>query len=262
MSGTFDENGGIDASGRLLVFLGKKKSGKSKLALLWLQQYPGDKLIIDVNRTDGPIGPDVIDIEGRVGDLPDKWPEDLRKFGPDDKPLPMTIRFLPDAGSNTPRTNGQPGGMIADIDHMLGLAWVKGKVCILIHETGIVARSNRVGRNMLRICQSNRHREITGLFCAPRALTMEPLVVGQGDVVYVFYLPNRHDQKRVAELVGWDADEFSEAVNDLRQYEYLRVDTNENQPDTDGEPDLRIVHFEPLPEIVIRQLKASTPSDV
>ena len=152
--------------------------------------------------------------------------------------------------------------MIADIDHMLGLAWVKGDVCILIHETGIVARSNRVGRNMLRIVQSNRHQRITCLFCAPRAVTMEPLVVGQADVLYVFALPSKYDQQRVADQVGWDVEEFAVLVKDLRQYEYLRVDTNENQPDDDAEPDMRIVHFDPLPPVVIRQLKSLTPSDV
>lgn len=259
--GTLDEKGRLDSSGRILALIGKKRTGKSKLALLWFTVYEGDRLVIDVNGTDGPVGDDVIEIRGKVGDLPDKWPEHLRRETPDGKPLPMTIRYVPDAGSDTPKTSGQPGGMIADIDHMLSLAWVRGDVCILIHETGIVAASGNVARTMKRILQSNRHRRITCLFCAPRPITMDPLVIGQSDLVYIFELPNEDDQKRLAGQIGWSAGDLQEAIHDLKRYEYLRFDSNESKPEGDA-PDLRLIHFEPLPEIVMRRLKSMTPSDM
>ena len=82
MSGTFNDDGTIDATGRVLVLLGKKRSGKSKLAILWFEQYPGDRLMIDVNGTDGPFGDDIIEIRGTVGDLPDKCPTNYARPGP------------------------------------------------------------------------------------------------------------------------------------------------------------------------------------
>lgn len=237
--GTLTSRGEIDPSrGVLLTCLGKKRSGKSKMALLWFESYPYDRVVIDVNGTDGP-HKDVIELHGSVDELPTKWPEHQREDG-----KRMTLRYHPDAGSPT---------FLEDVDAVLGMAYRTGRVCILIHEVGLIAPANRTPPHMRRILQSNRHRQITAIFCCPRPVTVDPLVLAQSDMVYVFELPNPKDRERVAETIGWDPRDFSAGVHELGPHEYLRADTNESRPG-DGEPDLRLVSCPALPADVVAHL--------
>jgi hypothetical protein len=222
----------------LISCLGKKRSGKSKMGLLWFQSYPYDRVVIDVNGTDGP-HKDVIELHGTVEDLPAKWPEELRE---DDKR--MTLRYHPDTGSST---------FLEDCDAFLGMAYRTGRVCVLVHEMGLIAPAGRTPPHVRRILQSNRHRQITGIFCAPRPITMNVLVLAQSDLVYAFELPNKNDRHRVAENIGWPADDFDLAMAELGPHEYLRADTNEDKP-AEGEPDLRLVHCPALPADVVAGL--------
>lgn len=249
--GTLDSRGEIDPSvGVVMTFLGKKRSGKSKMALLWFESYPYDRVVIDINGTDGPHHPSgphdqLVELHGTVDTLPRKWPEHLREYAEDGRPKRMTLRFHPDMGSPT---------FLEDVDAVLGLAFRTGRVCVLIHEAGLVAPSNRTPPHMKRMLQSNRHRQLTCLFCAPRSKTMDTLVLGQADLVYVFELPNGDDRDTVADAIGWDRTDFRLAVQELGAHEYLRADTNENKPATEGEPDMRLVHFPALPADVVARL--------
>jgi hypothetical protein len=237
--GTLNSRGEIDPSkGVLITCLGKKRSGKSKMALLWFESYPYDRVVIDVNGTDGP-HKEVIELHGTVDDLPAKWPEHLREDG-----KRMTLRYHPDAGSPT---------VLEDVDAVVGMAYRTGRVCILIHEMGLIAKAGKTPPHVLRVLQSNRHRQITGIFCAPRPITMDVLVLAQSDLVYIFELPNRKDRERVAENIGWESSDFHDAVHELGPHEYLRADTNETRP-VEGEPDLRLVHVEALPREVVARL--------
>jgi hypothetical protein len=242
--GTLNKRGEIDPNiGVIIAAVGKKRSGKSKMLLLWFESYPYDRVVIDINGTDGPFharpGEQLIELHGTVETLPTKWPEHEREDG-----KRMTLRYHPDMGSPT---------FLEDVDAVLGMAYRTGRVCILVHETGLVAPSGKTPPHMLRILQSNRHRQITGLFGAPRAKTMNTLVIGQADLVYVFELPNDDDRKAVADAIGWPRDDFGLAINELGPHECLQGDTNENRPE-DGQPDLRLVHLPALPAEVVAQL--------
>lgn len=238
--GTLNSRGEIDPSvGVVMSFLGKKRSGKSKMALLWFESYPYDRVVIDINGTDGPHR-DVIELHGTVDELPTKWPEHLREDG-----KRMTLRYHPDMGSPT---------FLEDVDAVLGMAFRTGRVVVLVHEAGLIAKSSKTPPHMLRMLQSNRHRQLTMLLCAPRPLTMNTLVLGQSDIVYIFELPNRADRETVADAIGWERDDFALAVNELPPHGYLRADTNENRPETENEPDLRLVSCPPLPAEVVTQL--------
>lgn len=243
--GTLNSRGEIDpAKGVVILHVGKKRSGKSKMALLWFESYPYDRVVIDINGTDGPHhaapGEQLVELHGTVDTLPTKWPEDLREDG-----KRMTLRYHPDMGSPT---------YLEDVDAVLGMAYRTGRVCVLIHEVGLVAKSSKTPPHMLRILQSNRHRQLTVLMCCPRPLTVNPLVLGQSDLVYVFELPNRADRETVADAIGWDRDDFHLAVAELDAHGYLRADTNENRPAGEGEPDLRLVSCPALPAEVVAQL--------
>jgi len=241
MSGTFDQRGEIDPNrGVVFCCLGKKRSGKSVMGLLLFSSYPYDRLVIDVNGTDGPFN-GVVDVSGTVDTLPDTWGEIDRP----DEDQPMTVRYVPDMGSST---------FLEDVDHMLGLAHRQGQICILIHEAGQIAPVNRTPANMRRILHGNRHRKLTVILCAPRTMTMDTLAVGQADVLYIFELPNPHDRRRVADIVGLDPADFDDMVHDLPPHGYLRIDTNEDKP-AEGQPDLRVIEFPPLPRDVVAGLK-------
>ena len=245
MSGSFDRHGElVIGDGRIITCLGKKRSGKSKVGRLIFDSYPGDRLVIDVNGTDGPVN-GAVELRGSVDELETRWPEHLRE----DRE-PMLIRYVPDAGSPT---------CLEDMDHVLGLAWRKQDVCVLVHEMGLLAPAGRTPPNCRRVLQSNRHRRVTLIACAPRPITMDPLVLQQSDVAYVFDLPNPDDRKRVADNIGWPPRDFDLQVQALKRHEFLRFDSNEDAPDDETQPDWRLVHCDPLPADVVAEIDRDRP---
>lgn len=240
MAGSFDQRGQLVISdGRIISCLGKKKSGKSIMGTLLFRSYPGDRIVIDVAGDDGPMGEGVTELKGTVEDLPRKWPEALRK----DKER-MTLRYVPDPGSPT---------KLEDVDAVVGLALSHGDCALLVHETSYLAPSGHVPPHTSRLLHQNRHRKVTAIFCDPRPITVDPLVLAQADVVYVFEMNVLQDRERVAKTIGWNVQDFSEGVLDLGPHEYLRYDANQPKPATEDEPDYRLVHFPALPEDVAKQ---------
>lgn len=241
MSGSFNAQGQLEiGDGRIITCFGKKRSGKSVMGKLLLASYPGDKMVIAANHDDGPFpdGKTVHLVEGDVTTLPAKWPEHLRE-APN---VPMTLRVQVDAGSDT---------FLEDQDHAIGLALGHGNCAVLVHEVGLLAPSNRVPPHMRRLLQANRHRRVTAILAGPRPITVDQLVIGQADLVYLFEMPVADDRKRVAQTIGWKVTDLDAAVEDLGRHEYLRFDANEPKPDA-GEEDMRLVHFPPLPEDIVK----------
>lgn len=257
VSGSFDDAGQLDiGDGRLILCVGKKRSGKSIMGLLLFQSYPGDKVVIDVAKDDGPMGPDVVELRGTVDTLPTTWPEDQRKQDQDGRPLPMTLRYAPDAGSPT---------FAEDMDHVIGLAVAQGDreraagrigTCILVHEIGRVAPANRTQPHMSRVLNHNRHSRVSAIMCGPRPKTIDPLVVQQADVIYIFALESKADRQRLAENMDWPEPDLAADLAALRAHEYLRLDTNEEKPDPDStEPDLRLTSWPALPGDVVGEVR-------
>ena len=240
MSGSFDDNGQlVIADGRILVYAGKKKSGKSVLALLMFRSYPYDKIVIDVNGDDGPNREDTIMLSGTAADLPRTLRRPMGRKGP------VTWLYVPDPGSPT---------LNQDLDAVVGLALKHGKThghcALLIHETGVQAPVHQCQPNMRRALMHNRHNGLTMMLCMPRTLEVETLIIHQADVVYVFDLPNFADRKKIANTIGMKVDDFEDAWEGLGPHEYLRYDANEPKP-VDGEKDFRLVHYPALPLEVV-----------
>lgn len=241
MSGSFDQKGQLDvARGLLITCTGKKRSGKSVMATLLFRSYPYDRVVIDVAGDDGPMGEGIHEITGTVDDLPTKWPEELREDG-----KPMTLRYVPDTGSPTYRE---------DMDAVIGMALHHQHCCLLVHEVGLLAPANRTPPHTRRLLNANRHYHVNAIFCTPRPQTIDPLILQQSDLIYVFETQNPNDRKRIAETIGWHPGDFDQAVNDLGPHEYLRFDSNEMKPQ-DDEDDVRLIHFPALPEDVVASTK-------
>lgn len=253
---SFNSRGEIETlNGLVICCLGKKKSGKSVNALLIARSFPGDMVVIDVAGDDGPEGPGVTELHGRVEDLPSEWPEHLRER----KGERMILRYCPDAGSPT---------FVEDMDAVAGLAYnhsTREQPCaLLIHEIGMVSPAGRTPPHMRRVYNHNRHNGLCLIACGPRAKTVEALLLHQADLVYVFEMPSKADRDRIAENIGYPADHFDAYCDALKMHEYLRYDANEEKPDpappgvdeegwASDNPDLRLVHFPPLPEDVVKE---------
>lgn len=249
MSGSFDARGALDVGdGRILFCTGKKRSGKSIIAKVFFLSFPWDKLVVDVARDDGPSGGEVIDLQGDAS-TEFVWPEHRRKEG-----KPMTLRYVPDPGSPT---------FLQDVDAVLAMVREHGLkqrhagkpgACVLIHEIGVIAPVHKTQPHMRRVLMHNRHDAVTAIFCGPRPMNVDPLVLQQADVVYAFELPNKADRQRLAEQINWDVDDLSAAFAELGPHEYLRYDSNEPKPEP-GDEDVRLLHFPRLPDEVVEAVK-------
>ena len=250
MSGTFDDKGAlVIADGRLISCFGKKKSGKSVLAKMLFLSYPDDKIVIDIAGDDGPNGDDILELTGNTAaTMPRSWPESAR-----DGKKPMTLRYVPDGESPT---------LLEDMGAVLSLAKIHGNKrraqggmgCgVLIHEIGVIGEAHKTPRQLRSLLMHNRHNAVTLFMCGPRTQTIDPLIIAQSDVVYIFELMNPDDRKRLAQSIGWDTDSLTQAIEGLGPHEYLRFDSNEMKP-MHGEDDLRLVHYPALPESAVRKV--------
>lgn len=255
-TGSFNANGELDTSkGMILAFLGKKRSGKSVLALYWFRSFPGDKAVIDVAGDDGPMGPGVVEIRGTVEDLPRSWPEHLRPA----KGVPMILRYVPDPKSPT---------LLEDIDCFLGMCYAHSSkekpVAVLVHEMGVAAPAGKTKANTRAALMHNRHHGLNLFLCMPRALDVEKLVLYQTDLCHNFEMPSQADRDRVAETIGWDKADYTDALEELGPNEYLRFDANIGKPPNPPagvtreawereHPDFRLIHADALPEDVVRE---------
>lgn len=238
---TFSPNGEIDPNrGVIITCIGKKRSGKSVMGLLYFRAYPYDKIVIDVAGDDGPTGPDVITLAGTKETLPSRLPTWRR-----DGNKPLIYRYVPDPGSDT---------MLEDMDHVIGLALDHGRCCVLVHEIGVLAQAGRTPRNTRRLLMHNRHNgATTAIFCGPRRLNVDPLVCAQADLVYVFELQGENDRTQIAQDIGWNPREFSELVHDLGPHEHLLFDANVSKS-REG-PDTRLQIREALPLAVVQDVE-------
>ncbi len=244
---TFRPDGSIDPSqGVIVACFGKKRSGKSVMGRLLFDGYPYDRIVLAQNADDGPFADpdrDIFEIKGTVEDLPARWPEELRRHD-QAGPRRMTLRYVPDHGSPT---------VLEDCDHVMGLAQRHGHCAVLVHEVGLIAPSGRVPPHTRRLLNTNRHDHVTLILCGPRPITVDPLVIGQADLVYVFEMQVATDRKRVADTIGWPLQDFEDAVDDLARHEYLRFDANQDKPTNEHEPDLRLMHCPALPPDAVKR---------
>lgn len=189
-----------------IVCVGRKGQGKSELAWLLWDSWPGDRVVIDVT---GDVGakhpdPDTIDLDVPP---PAHWPSHL-KTG--DR---LSLRYVPDHSDPAYRE---------DMDRVVGMAFSHGLCLLWVEEVGLVAPSGQVLPHMRAALHMGRHQDLWIITTGPRPMGVDPLVLSQADVVYAFDLPNPDDRRRLADSIGWDRKSLDQAFADLGDHEYLR----------------------------------------
>lgn len=216
-----------------VALVGKRGSGKTELLYRLFDTYPYDRLAIDPNG-DLKMPEGTVDLEPPI---PARWPGQAFEQLHGERRKQQTLYFRPDFHED---------GYREDMDRAIGMAYAHGRCAVLFDEVHEGAPANRTPPHMRRALRQGRHRELTELFATPRPLTVDPLVIANADVVYVFKLPNPHDRRRVADCIGWDPKDFDQAVSELGEYEYLRYESK-----TDD-----LAHYPALPASVIKHHNA------
>lgn len=187
-----------------VAIFGRKGEGKSEMAGRLWESYPKDRLVIDPTHDVDPRDPEAIVLT----EVPTRWPTDI-----DGKRV--TIHYKPDPGSPTYED---------DLDRAVGLAFRHGDCMVWVDEVGETTSAHKTGPNMKRVLHQGRHNRISPMFCGPRPIDINPLVIAQADYVICYQLPNPDDRARVAKVIGWDLPEFEEAHAHLREHWYLWYD--------------------------------------
>lgn len=185
-----------------IAIVGRKGSGKSVLARRFWESYPYDRLVIDPT---GDVDPGDPKARNLTTPLPHRWPASLDRER-------VTLRFAADPGSATYED---------DLDAAAGLAFGHGNCLLWVDEIGELTRANKTAPAMRRILHQSRHRRLSTLFCGPRPIDINPLVISQADYLAIFHLPNPADRKRCADTMGYELAELEEAHGHLEEHGYL-----------------------------------------
>lgn len=225
-----------------IAIVGRKKSGKSELAWMFFESYPFDRVLVDPN---GDLLVAGTAAEDLVSPVPSRFPafgELERTDGAWDdvedgtRPKRRTLRFVPDYLEPT---------AYEDIDRAVGLAFRPStRTLLFVDECHVAAPAGQTRSkfpHMDRNLRQSRHGGLSLILVTPRATTIDPLVIAQADVIYMFKLPNPADRKRIAEIIGYDQKTLDDAFGDLARFEYLCYDHRTDE----------LTHFPPLPKNLI-----------
>lgn len=179
---------------------GRKGSGKSTFSRRIYSSWPYDKLAIDVNGDADP-GPDAVKI---TGPLPSRYPTRPPEPIGMAKSGPQNLHYRADPGSPTYRD---------DLDRAVGLALFpqNDRALVWCGEIGeFMPGAGGTRPHMRRLLMQNRHYGASALFDGPRPMNVDPLVIGQSDLVAIYHLPNPDDRERIAKTIGYPTARFHE----------------------------------------------------
>lgn len=234
----------------VVAIVGRKGSGKSKLARYIAQTYPWDQIHIDLHGVDRPWQ---LDEQRKEGDpyyfdisdgVPDRWPEWKRPDEDDAVEIPMIAYYQPDAGSSD---------IIYDMDQVVKLAYVHTRCLLVVHEWGELGKVHRTPPFTRRVLSQGRGRQISLMMLMHRPANVDPMTFTQSDLVGVFQVPNKRDRETIANGIGWDIDDFSAAVQELPPYGYLLYDRRIGEPE-EGKPDTRLLSYPPLSTTELKEI--------
>lgn len=187
---------------QILLFVGRKGSGKSAAAREHFRAWPGaDRLIIDVNGDADP-GDDIdaVPLRGPLVELPPR--RDPRQ--------PETYRWIADP---------QAPSFAEDIDKAIGAALFPRdrKIVVWVDEAGEAFPANRTGPNGRTLLHQSRHFNASAVLCCPRPKGIDPLCLAQADRVTMFDVPSPLDRQRLADGIGISPAKLDEVLRETRK---------------------------------------------
>jgi hypothetical protein len=172
---------------------GRKGSGKSTFNRRIYDSWPYDKLCIDVNGDADP-GPDA---ERVNTPLPSRFPAPATPTLGARPQGPRNLHYVADVGSATYRD---------DLDRAVGLALFPKDQRTLVwcgEVAEFMPHANSADPHMRVLLHQNRHYAASVLFDGPRPMNVDPLTIGQSDLIAIYHLPNPKDVQRLAENMGY-----------------------------------------------------------
>lgn len=202
-----------------LFATGIKGRGKSEYCRRWFDQFPYDRLVIDpthdLRKDFREEGLEFVDLGDGLA-MPVRFPS--RSDG-----QPVTAVFCPDMGAPD---------VMDDIDRAVGLM-LRGSDqhgLIWLDEVGESTTGHKTPPNTRRVLHHGRHHNLHLLQACPRAMDIDPLHIGQADVVAMFRCPVIYDSDRVADNIGYGRVELADLNREWCQgHKYLLYDRADEQ---------------------------------
>lgn len=188
---------------QVLLFIGRKGTGKSLFAGAVMRQWPADtdRLVMDINAD---------------MDLSDLDPIRL----PSDPPLLLPPRRRRDvAETYWWQPDPSRGSFRDDVDRVVSLALFpkERRVLLDVDEAGVVFKVQQTGPHGTTAVHQGRHHHVPLLACMPRPKTVEPLLLTQADRIHMWDVPNPADRKHIADFAGIPLGKLSTALDETRR---------------------------------------------
>jgi hypothetical protein len=200
------------AAGFIAAYVGKKHSGKSYAARETFARYPYNAIAIDpmgdaLGKADSHPTAKLLHEQTEIleGPLPARFPRSLEAG-------PRKLIYRPDPRSAT---------FLDDMDRAVGLAlWPSDEpACVWVDEAGLLAPGPTSTRpNMKLLLMTSRHHgPASACLCLPRPKNVDPLMLAQADLIYIYVVPARVDRQRLAENMGYPPERFEREYAETRR---------------------------------------------
>lgn len=190
----------------VILIVGAKGSGKSELARAWFDNWPFDRVVIDVTGDARPEVKPPDRVQAFIAPFPSQLPE------PDESEDERRVTAWA-------RVDPRSAMFASDQDQALALALYPRhrKVLCWVDEYGQAATANKIGPNMRLALHSSRHYYLTLLLACPRPRHIPTVTATQADKVAVFRLPNPDDREWVAKNAGVPFQLFERTYHDTQR---------------------------------------------
>jgi hypothetical protein len=186
----------------IILCVGTKGSGKSEAARLIFDQWPYDRLALDVTGDARPDDPATIVLTAPFGA---QMPEPDREADPPQTRVTVWARVDPRSATYV-EDQDDALNLVVYPRHNSALAWVD--------EYGELATQAKMLGNTKLLIQSSRHYHATLLLCCPRPRFIPTLTISQADKILIYDTPNRVDREVLADNMGYPRAKFEQHYAD------------------------------------------------
>jgi hypothetical protein len=246
--------------GGFLASFGPKGTGKSELSYRLFASYPYDALLLDVtgdvdpqHKLTEPLPRPLLEAAGTLLDYLAQLDDGGASLEDPAAVAELTGRVHAawhDDATNRPRRyryvpNLLRKDWLTRLDAVLGLAYLHGRCCVFADEIGVIAPAGRTPPFMRAVLHMGRHRALSMLMPGPRPAGLDPLVLGQADVVTIHGQLHELDVRRLAEHLHLRDAELGRLLEGLQRYRRDGIEVGQFL--AYFKVNRELVIFEPLP---------------